>query len=427
MRDLLTGTLVGKAGDLWTTVTHLDLGKLLGAAGTAVGLALKDVAAKWNDPDVIKRWNFRGFVVGEALVQVLLTVFSGGAFAALKAVSRAGELADLIARVPVVERLVGAAGDLKGAGAEALRGALTGLKGAQEWAATVLKIPAEVLVDLSADAINRLRTLPPWLQERLSQLNVPGLRRALGCASPCMVDIKAVRQYLIELAATDETGAHELTTMQQVIDALGLPPGADATKLENKLRRLDIMDIIREGHLTDKDFAKIRAFIPDRSKISTKDTYDLFSQYLSAVIPSKFGPDIDKFYTFTSHLTGPSGRSSKGAMFENFARLYLFDDGAERARVIVPDGFINSDLFEAALGAMWDCKNQETLLSNDLVNKYVGIVGKATDKGYVVRSINFLFPTRTIAEVNRSKLKSLGFKVWYVLQNGATPKRVELP
>ncbi len=47
--------------------------------------------------------------------------------------------------------------------AEALRGALTGLKGAQEWAATVLKTPAEVLVDLSADAINRLRTLPPWL------------------------------------------------------------------------------------------------------------------------------------------------------------------------------------------------------------------------------------------------------------------------
>ncbi len=131
VRDLLTGTLVGKAGDLWTTVTHLDLGKLLGAAGTAVGLALKDVAAKWNDPDVIKRWNVRGFVVGEALVQVLLTVFSGGAFAALKAVSRAGEVADLIARVPTVERLVGAAGDLKGAGAEALRGLA-----AHAWAAT---------------------------------------------------------------------------------------------------------------------------------------------------------------------------------------------------------------------------------------------------------------------------------------------------
>jgi len=131
VRDLLTGTLVGKAGDLWNMVTHLDLGTLLGAARTAVGLALTDVAAKWNDPDVIKRWNVRGFVVGEALVQVLLTVFSGGAFAALKAVSRAGELADLIARVPAVERLVGAAGDLKGAGAEALRGLA-----AHAWAAT---------------------------------------------------------------------------------------------------------------------------------------------------------------------------------------------------------------------------------------------------------------------------------------------------
>ncbi len=117
VRDLLTGTLVGKAGALWTTVTHLDLGTLLGAAGTAVGLAVKEFTSRWNDPDVIKRWNVRGFVVGEAVVEVLLTVFSGGAFAALKAVSRTGELADLIARVPAVERLVGAAGDLKGAGA----------------------------------------------------------------------------------------------------------------------------------------------------------------------------------------------------------------------------------------------------------------------------------------------------------------------
>jgi len=46
VRDLLTGTQVGKAGDLWTTVTHLDLGALLGTAGTAVGLAVKEFTSR---------------------------------------------------------------------------------------------------------------------------------------------------------------------------------------------------------------------------------------------------------------------------------------------------------------------------------------------------------------------------------------------
>jgi len=69
VRDLITGTPVDKAGELWDAASQLTPGALVGAAGTAVGLALTDFAAKWNDPDVIKRWNFRGFVVGEAVAQ----------------------------------------------------------------------------------------------------------------------------------------------------------------------------------------------------------------------------------------------------------------------------------------------------------------------------------------------------------------------
>ncbi len=56
VRDLITGTLVGKAQELWDAVTHLDPGRLVGAAGTLLGLALTDFAAKWNDPDLIKKW-----------------------------------------------------------------------------------------------------------------------------------------------------------------------------------------------------------------------------------------------------------------------------------------------------------------------------------------------------------------------------------
>jgi len=77
-RDLFAGTLVGKAKELWDVASKLNPGELVGAAGTLLGLALTDFAAKWNDPDLIKTWNVRDYVVGEAPVQVLLAVFSAG-------------------------------------------------------------------------------------------------------------------------------------------------------------------------------------------------------------------------------------------------------------------------------------------------------------------------------------------------------------
>ncbi len=425
VRDLITGTLVGKAGALWDTVTHLDLGKLLGTAGTAVGLALKDFAAKWNDPDVIKRWNFRGFVVGEALVQVLLTVFSGGAFAALKAVSRAGELADLIARVPAVERLVGAAGDLKGAGAEALRGALTGLKGAQEWAATVLKIPAEVLVDLSADAINRLRTLPDWMLQRLRDLDLPILRRILGCASPCKVDIQAIRRYLVEGLVADEQGAHEITSLEQLVTQLQ-SYGMKTDAFTDKLGDGEILSIIKQAHLTDKDFAGIRNFIPDgRKSVGKIEAYRLFTQYLDALIPAKFGPNLKPFVELTRPLNGPAGRSLKGYMFENFVKLYVpyFRDLETASRAtVVQEGVspVTCDLFEVGSGAMWDFKNQVRALEDATIRKYDGVVGKTTTTGHIVTSINFLFTDSTIADANYGSIISVNkdFRIWYLLERG---------
>jgi len=59
VRDLITGTLVGKAKELWDVASQLNPGALLEGAGTLLGLALTDFAAKWNDSDLIKRWNFR--------------------------------------------------------------------------------------------------------------------------------------------------------------------------------------------------------------------------------------------------------------------------------------------------------------------------------------------------------------------------------
>ena len=131
-RDLITGTLVGKAKELWDAASKLNPGALVGAAGTLLGLALKDVLSKWNDSDAIKKWNFRGFVVGEVVVQVLLTFFSGGELLAARALSRVGGLADLIEHVGVMGQLREAAGALKGGAAGAGGGARVGGLDAQD-------------------------------------------------------------------------------------------------------------------------------------------------------------------------------------------------------------------------------------------------------------------------------------------------------
>jgi len=172
------------------------------------------------------------------------------------------------------------------------------------WAATALKIPAEVLVDLSEEAINRLRILPLGLQERLSQLNVPGMHRALGCASPCLVNLKDVVAYLTNLAADGaRAGEKALTTARDVIDALHLPPWANTSKLSVDLDRLGVTDVIRAAHLTDRDFAKLQDFIPlIRRSMSTDDTYYMVIAYLDALIPGKLGPDVVRLRQFGTDL-----------------------------------------------------------------------------------------------------------------------------
>ena len=106
-------------------------------------------------------------------------------------------------------------------------------------------------------------------------------------------------------------------------------------------------------------------------------------------------------------------------MFENFARLYLFGDKSiGRATIQMADQDVIGDVFDEATGDLWECKNQKSRLAKSLIDKYVGVIGRKTTTGQAVRSINFLFPTHALAELNEAGLSGRGFKVWYVLQEG---------
>ncbi len=301
-------------------------------------------------------------------------------------------------------------------------------------------------MDLSEEAINRLRTLPPWLQEHLSQLNVPGLRRALGCASPCLVNLKEVVAWLTNLAAGGaRAGEKLLTTADEVMVALGLPSTADTSLILSKIARLDLMNVIREAGLTDLDFAKLRYFYPEgRRSMSAGTTYELFTRYLNAVIPAKLGPNVERLRTFTQRLVrdaAESGnayyqafvRSSKGSMFENFVKMYVpefVDKAVDRADVLRSGGkLLRCDFFVEATGEIWDFKNIEEPLGADEVSKYANLVGQArTTKNFEVKSVNFLFTTEGIAGRNWSKLTAdlYRYKVWYLKQEGIIPRLVEM-
>lgn len=127
----------------------------------------------------------------------------------------------------------------------------------------------------------------------------------LDCASPCLVKIEEVRAYLENLAAEGvRVGERLLTTPEKVIETLGLPTSVDTSLILEKLGRsdLDVLGVIRRAHLTDKDFAKLRDFVPEsRRSMNDVAAYDLFSHYLSALLPSKIGPHIAEFIEY--HLT----------------------------------------------------------------------------------------------------------------------------
>src|SRR5690606_34640183 len=98
---LFKGTLVSDAKGLWEEIKKIKVSDIIDAVG-----------AKWNAPSTWDRWKFRGYVIGYAIVEILLLVFSGGLVTAVKWAGKAGKfgkLAKYLAELPKVKKFVEAA------------------------------------------------------------------------------------------------------------------------------------------------------------------------------------------------------------------------------------------------------------------------------------------------------------------------------
>jgi len=101
--SLFTDKLLSDAKDLWEALKALKLEELVKAG-------LQKFLGRWNDPDLLRRWLFRGWVLGYALVEILMEIFSGGA-ALLKWVGKAGKFSKLLAKYPKVQKALDKAKD----------------------------------------------------------------------------------------------------------------------------------------------------------------------------------------------------------------------------------------------------------------------------------------------------------------------------
>jgi hypothetical protein len=424
---LFEGSLISSAKAFFEEISKIEISALIAMVG-----------AKWNHPNTWDRWKFRGYVIGYAIVEILLMIFSVGIVTAVKWAGKAaklGKLARYLSNLPRVQKLVKGANALKGKGVDQLRAALkaaNALSEAHGWAARTLRIPMQILRRLSEVDISKLKKLPQWARERFAPLAGEVKLRLLGCTSPCKVNVDEIEEAL-RLAAK---GGNKLTTSDEVVAVLKRLNGKlKIEKISSRLRRKDsaIMEAIQKSGLTDADFAKMVDYLTPGDLENPAQAYRTFVRYLTAVVPAKTGKDIGKLNEIAAALVKIEprrGAALKGAMFEQWIALHVTKlagrtfsrisfDLRKLLRKRLPPHRRSVDKWVPDKGEIWEIKHQMSRVPIDQVEDYAGLVGKKAPDGKLVKSINYIFPTKGVAEMNRFPTTNFAMNVFFIDKAGA--------
>src|SRR5262249_55759354 len=74
---MFQGTIIADALALWEDIKKIRLSDIIDLVG-----------AKWNAPSTWDRWNFRGYVIGYAIMEIVTLFFAGGIANAIKWVGK---------------------------------------------------------------------------------------------------------------------------------------------------------------------------------------------------------------------------------------------------------------------------------------------------------------------------------------------------
>ncbi|WP_017660512.1 hypothetical protein [Baaleninema simplex] len=310
-----------------------------------------------------------------------------------------------------------------------------GMRTARQWGAEVLEIPEELLQELSKESIEELQQLPRWAQDIFRQLNDSTKRRLLlectwsATKAAICVDAARIEEYVRNLSSSDLENARRLTSLDEVITAIesaieGLPNGLNFGLYPRKFRSGEILNLLERFEITDLDLERIREFVQETRggrPLDRQKLYNLFTQYLSALIPAKVGEDLPEFIRLTEDLIGSAGRSIRGSAFENFLKLYVPQFGNLRRAKFKERGSlknVNCDLFDSSSGTIWEFKYQSNPLAGESLTRYTKVIGQQDIKDSITAErANFLFATQQMAETNKDRLKALeNHNVFYVEQ-----------
>ena len=435
--SIVATPLAGAAVGLAFSAVHLgfDLAQVVreeAAANTNVHPELRDLSA--NDPDYLAViLDIAGMVPDIVVVARALRP----AAAALRA---GGEAADFAL---AAEREVGrdAARRLTETAVRRWRlgSAAERIGRAQAWVRRVLAAPASVIRDLTDLAIERLRRLPGWMLERLRMMNEAGMRAALGCASPCKVDLEEIRRFLTQMT---ERGAPRGATLANTADIVAALP-ADVINVQLITAKLSkhpsLRAAINASGMTAEDFGALRRFTTAADLANPETAYETFTRYLSMVAANRAGSDVNELNRIAAAMSAAQSRgpaaSLKGSMFEAWARLHVSDfantSGFERLTTNVGGRPLIADRWIPSRGEVWDFKHYTSTRSGDLVRtdqagRYVQLIGQQVD-GHTVSSINYVFPSLEVALANRRRLVSRGLEAIQVHYVGANNALVLVP
>ncbi|WP_302052641.1 peptidoglycan-binding protein [Corallococcus exiguus] len=102
--SLLSGEILSDLKGLWDLAASLNL-KTLTEAG------IQALSNRWNDPNLLRREHFRGWLIGYVIVEIVLAVATAGA-AIVKWAGKAGKLGKLLSKFPKFVKLAEKAKDL---------------------------------------------------------------------------------------------------------------------------------------------------------------------------------------------------------------------------------------------------------------------------------------------------------------------------
>lgn len=202
---------------------------------------IDDFDAKWNHDSILKKWHFRGWVIGYAIAEVLMLFFSGGIIQGIKWVGKSAKVAKVISKIPKIAKLKEAAktskvGQKFSKALEATKGAKVAVNAWQEWAIKTLKFPVDSLVDLSAKAVQRLKSIPKWAQEAISKMGRAEKLDILGCHSPCKVFIRAIWRRLERVVEVRGVLVRGFRNAGELVERVG--------NLRNRLFRTGLDDAV---------------------------------------------------------------------------------------------------------------------------------------------------------------------------------------